>query len=97
MNLFSAATMSQELQVPVKKGKKFRLNVSGATEQDVELVQVDENTQDTEGLNVDSLAEHSEPNLVTTKDGRMIIEMKPGRTCEICNVTFTSPEVGLIL
>ncbi|XP_065089884.1 protein suppressor of hairy wing-like [Ochlerotatus camptorhynchus] len=86
--------MSREIQVHVRKEKKFRLNVSGATEQDVELVQVDENTQDTEGLNVDSLAEeHSEPNLVATKDGRMIIEMKPGRTCEICNVTFTSPEI----
>lgn len=85
--------MSREVKVHGKKENKFRLNVSGTTEQDVELIQVDENTQDSEGLNVNSLAEHSEPNLVTTKDGRMIIEMKPGRTCEICSIVFTSPEI----
>ncbi|XP_062702803.1 zinc finger protein 271 isoform X2 [Aedes albopictus] len=78
-----------------KKGEKFRLNVvTGDTDHDVELVQVDEDTQDATGLNVDSLAEeHAEPSIVATKDGRMIIEMKPGKTCEICSVTFKSAKI----
>lgn len=78
-----------------KKGEKFRLNVvTGDTDHDVELVQVDDDTQDAAGLNVDSLAEeHAEPSIVATKDGRMIIEMKPGKTCEICSVTFKSAKI----
>ncbi|EAT46697.1 AAEL002145-PA [Aedes aegypti] len=77
-----------------KEEKKFRLNVTGTAGQELELVQVDEDTQDAEGLNVDSLAEeHAEPNLVETTDGRMIIEMKPGKTCDICSVTFQSAKI----
>ncbi|XP_062558649.1 protein suppressor of hairy wing-like [Armigeres subalbatus] len=77
-----------------KKEEKFRLNVTDNSSQEVDLVPVNEDTQDVEGLNVDSLAEeHAEPSVVATKDGRMIIEMKPGKTCQICGITFVSAKV----
>ncbi|XP_053697129.1 oocyte zinc finger protein XlCOF6 [Sabethes cyaneus] len=70
------------------KGEKFRLTVplDADPEQDLELVPVDETTQDTD--NFAATGDNVEPDLVQTHDGRLIIEMKAARTCLICNTKF---------
>ncbi|XP_058467623.1 protein suppressor of hairy wing [Malaya genurostris] len=66
------------------KGSKYRLTVSTEHENEVELVPMDDNTHDVIGI----AEENAEPDLVKTKDGRLIIAMKVGRACNICRMVF---------
>ncbi|XP_058813308.1 protein suppressor of hairy wing [Topomyia yanbarensis] len=81
-----------KLPKPVSsKGSKFRLTGSVEHEHELELVAVDDNTQDTDVMGISE--ENAEPNLVQTRDGRLIIEMKVNRTCNVCNKTFASAKM----
>uniref|UniRef100_A0A1Q3FGX3 Putative gonadotropin inducible transcription factor n=1 Tax=Culex tarsalis TaxID=7177 RepID=A0A1Q3FGX3_CULTA len=74
-----------------RRSEKFRLNVTSHGEEDVEMEFIPQAGEggDVGALEGDALAEqNSEPHLVETDDGRLIINMKPGLTCTVCQKAF---------
>lgn len=75
-----------------KKSEKFRLSVTKHGEEDVEMEFIPQaGDGDGGALEGETLAEqNSEPHLVETDDGRLIINMTPGLTCTVCQKAFAT-------